>query len=117
MRAGARRRSGRHKGWPARQRNSSLLASARQLQALVRLRQRNKAIHFIVGFAQTHVTRIATRIGITNSTKARNMTRSGGQLPVQRDRPKYKPAASAPAASQSIVSVLIVGRRRAFITP
>src|SRR5204862_4389631 len=34
--AGARRRGGRNKGWPARQRNSSLLASARQLQAHVR---------------------------------------------------------------------------------
>src|SRR5437867_10084031 len=38
MQAGARRRSGRQKGWPARQRNSSLLESARQLQALVRQR-------------------------------------------------------------------------------
>src|SRR6266853_250578 len=38
MRAGARRWSGRQKGWPARQRNSSLLVSARQLQAHVRQR-------------------------------------------------------------------------------
>src|SRR5437879_5081876 len=36
MAAGARRRSGKQKGSPARQRNSSLLVSARQLQALVR---------------------------------------------------------------------------------
>src|SRR6266568_3041458 len=36
MPAGARRWSGRRKGSPARQRNSSLLVSARQLQALVR---------------------------------------------------------------------------------
>src|SRR5438046_2498746 len=36
MAAGARRRSGRKKGPPARQRNSSLLVSARQLQAPVR---------------------------------------------------------------------------------
>src|SRR5437899_12239340 len=36
MAAGTRRWSGREKGWPARQRNSSLLVSARQLQALVR---------------------------------------------------------------------------------
>src|SRR6266571_545526 len=36
MPAGARQWSGREKGWPARQRNSSLLVSARQLQALVR---------------------------------------------------------------------------------
>src|SRR5438876_8359770 len=40
MAAGARRGSGRQKGSPARQRNSSLLVSARQLQALVRRRQR-----------------------------------------------------------------------------
>src|SRR6266576_1954703 len=38
MSAGARRCSGRNKGWPARQHNSSLLVSARQLQALVRQR-------------------------------------------------------------------------------
>src|SRR5437016_5557415 len=36
MPVGARRRSSRKKGWPARQHNSSLLVSARQLQALVR---------------------------------------------------------------------------------
>src|ERR1041385_1562903 len=36
MPAGARRRGGRQRGWPARQRNSSLLVSARQLQAHVR---------------------------------------------------------------------------------
>src|SRR2546429_5262115 len=36
MPAGARRWRRRENGWPARQRNSSLLASARQLQALVR---------------------------------------------------------------------------------
>src|SRR5256712_6862299 len=35
MAAGTRRWSGREKGWPARQRNSSLLVSARRLQALV----------------------------------------------------------------------------------
>src|SRR6266516_2050482 len=34
--AGARRWSGRQKGSPAKQRNSSLLVSARQVQALVR---------------------------------------------------------------------------------
>src|SRR6266571_74274 len=38
MPAGARRWSGRQKGWLARQRNSSLLVRARQLQALVRQR-------------------------------------------------------------------------------
>src|SRR5438046_8239701 len=38
MPAGARRWSRRQKGWLPRQRNSSLLASARQLQALVILR-------------------------------------------------------------------------------
>src|SRR5260370_37550261 len=38
MPAGARRWSGRQRGQPARQRNSSLLVSARQLQALVRRR-------------------------------------------------------------------------------
>src|SRR2546427_1885203 len=38
MPGGARRWSGRQKGWPARQRHSSLLVSARQLQALVRQR-------------------------------------------------------------------------------
>src|SRR6266480_452570 len=36
MVAGVRRWSGRQRGSPARQRNSSLLGSARQLQALVR---------------------------------------------------------------------------------
>src|SRR6266550_6445462 len=36
MPEGARRHSGRQRGWPARQHNSSLLVSARQLQALVR---------------------------------------------------------------------------------
>src|SRR6266568_4302051 len=36
MPGGARRSSGRQRGSPARQRNSSLLVSARQLQALVR---------------------------------------------------------------------------------
>ena len=34
--AGARSRSGRQRGWPARQRNSSLIVSARQLQPRVR---------------------------------------------------------------------------------
>src|SRR6266487_7136394 len=38
MPGGARRWSGRQRGWVARQRNSSLLLSARQLQALVRPR-------------------------------------------------------------------------------
>src|SRR5881628_474733 len=39
MGAGARQWGGRQKGWAARQRNSSLLVSARQLQALVRPRR------------------------------------------------------------------------------
>src|SRR6266850_546962 len=42
MVAGARRWSRRHKGLPARQRNSSILASARQLQAHVRRRRHGR---------------------------------------------------------------------------
>src|SRR6266702_5224096 len=43
MPAGARSWSRRQKGWPARQRNSSLLVSARQLQAHVRRHLQHKS--------------------------------------------------------------------------
>src|SRR2546430_10867985 len=52
--AGAGRWSGREKGWPARQRNSSLLVSARQLQAHVRQAplRHAEALHQLLGLRQ-----------------------------------------------------------------
>src|SRR6266513_183258 len=56
MPAGARRWSGREKGSLARQRNSSLLVSARQLQALVR-----RPVHRAVGAGRAQRPRATPR--------------------------------------------------------
>src|SRR2546425_1026729 len=58
MVAGARRWSGRQRGWPESQRHSSLLVSARQLQALVRHQRSPSSVR---GAAQG--TKVGSRVG------------------------------------------------------
>src|SRR2546427_8067042 len=74
MPRGARSRSGRQRGWPARQRNSSLLVSARQLQAHVRLHMRTSS-WLAVALLERNARRVGTRYALPGAVGGPNRVR------------------------------------------
>src|SRR5438046_2411327 len=100
MAAGARRWSGRHKGWPARQRNSSLLVSARQLQALVRQHLPSDESGYRAGRRQS----VAAPTNATTAAAAKTPTRMMASQPGPRNAAARTPITNVkrPAATDTL---------------